>query len=272
MFMNNETGLHIEYGPQASKIEVVGPLTDVMALQFDRMLTVLRVYYGYQDIKLVIHSPGGQLLALQHMLAAMDRWRAMGGRVSTHATMETGSAAALLLAMGEVGQRSAQPHTQLLFHHTRVKQSSDSNLTAAGASSTANRLLHLDRTLIECVAKHLNAASGGAVNFGQKGLTRCGVLHGRFNESSEELGLHPLRREPDWLKETTQAFAKVAHQDKLDAYIQLLGRRFGRDEIMDLREAWVLQLIDAVVGISVLSPERDPVFEAAAVAVVALER
>lgn len=256
--MSNDTGLRIDYGPHSATIEVSGALTDGPALQLDRMLTVLRDYYGYRQIQLRIHSPGGQLLALQHMLAALGRWRAAGGKVATHATMETGSAAALLLAMGELGARSAQPHTQLLFHHTRILTQGDSGLTAASAVATAQRLLGFDQALIDRVVGHLQAGRGGAQPLGQAGGARCAALRAQFNETADALGLRAERREPSWLKNAAAAYDRVTGNGKIEIYSRLLARRFERDERMDLREAWVLQLIDDVEGVPVLSPEPEP--------------
>lgn len=89
----------------------------------------------------------------------------------------------------------------------------------------------------------------------QAGAARCATVRATFDETSKALGMQAVKRDPAWLKEAVIAYDKVARSGKRDAYSQLLTRRFERDERMDLREAWALQLIDAVEGVNSLSSE-----------------
>ena len=70
--------------------------------------------YFYDEVELVISSPGGQLAALDHFLDAAQRWRARGVRLRTYVADSAQSAAALMLALGDL--RVAEPHARLLFH------------------------------------------------------------------------------------------------------------------------------------------------------------
>ena len=73
--------------------------------------------YFYDDVELVISSSGGHIAPLDHYLEAVRRWQARGVRVRTYAADCAQSAAAVMLALGDV--RVAEPNARLLFHSVR---------------------------------------------------------------------------------------------------------------------------------------------------------
>ena len=70
--------------------------------------------YFYNDVELDISSSGGQIAAFDHYLEATRRWHARGVRLRTYVADSAQSAAALMLALGDL--RVAEPGARLLFH------------------------------------------------------------------------------------------------------------------------------------------------------------
>ena len=70
--------------------------------------------YFYTEVELDISSSGGELTALDHYLEATQRWQARGVRLRTYVADSAQSAAALMLALGDL--RIAEPGARLLLH------------------------------------------------------------------------------------------------------------------------------------------------------------
>ena len=78
-------------------------------------------YYRYNRVRLLIDSPGGKLGCLEYFLSRLEGWRRdVHLRLATTALTQAFSAAAIMLAMGEIGHRSAYPCAQILIHDTRI--------------------------------------------------------------------------------------------------------------------------------------------------------
>ena len=96
--------------------------------------------YFYRRIEIVIASNGGLTLALDHYLAALQRWRAAGVRVTTRVISRAQSAAAMMLSLSD--ERTAEPSARLLYHQARSFTSEP--LTASGTA-----VLHDDLSRLE---------------------------------------------------------------------------------------------------------------------------
>ena len=128
-----------------------GPLTREAALRLRQQVELAVDYYCYAQIDLLIDSPGGELQALDTLLAELNRWRNERDiAVRTRVIGEAASAAAFLLALGDVGRRVATPGSRILFHEPRaivrgdgVAQWTRVDFTRVGAliESASERLL-----------------------------------------------------------------------------------------------------------------------------------
>ena len=78
-----------------------GELNLEAAVDLVETIDMLHRVYFYDLIELQISSLGGVSTALEHYLAAHERWRAAGVRVRTRVVDRAASAAALLLSLGD---------------------------------------------------------------------------------------------------------------------------------------------------------------------------
>jgi ATP-dependent protease ClpP protease subunit len=153
--------------------------------------------------------------------------------------MQAISAAALLLSLGEVGNRSASLCSGLLYHQTRFVTPSSHTLTAAAAMFAAKQLIESDRRLMERLCTHLLDGYGGELAFAQTALMR-------IEKISRVRISNPEAVTPSWERITKNAFEEVASKGNIQAYQSLLMRRFDEDSLMSLDEALALMLIDDV--------------------------
>lgn len=216
-----------------------GPITDQLALDFCDELDSLYDYYQYETVLLRIHSPGGQILALDFMMERIDFWRAQGRKMHTKATMQAVSAAALLLSLGEVGHRYASPSSALLYHHTRFVTTSSQTVTARAAMEAVQQLIESDLRLMKRLCNHLLQGFGGTVPFAQTGIQRIQALW-------DVLGSHPNGEKSKWIQETKEIYNQVLGTGDTKSYENLLMRRFDEDTTMSQAQAWALMLIDDV--------------------------
>lgn len=108
-------------------------------------------YYKYHRIEIEINSPGGEAIYLEHYLRRLAAWRGRSISIATVALAEVASAAAIILALGDVGRRSSYSHARILFHPARAKCGM---LTAADAVRLSDELKKWDKSM----EKHLASA------------------------------------------------------------------------------------------------------------------
>ena len=101
--------------------------------------------YFYTRIEIVIASPGGLTLAFDHYLAALQRWRAAGVRITTRVISRAQSAAALMLSLSDA--RIAEPSARLLYHQARSFTSEP--LTVSGTAEIHDDLRRLETRHID---------------------------------------------------------------------------------------------------------------------------
>ena len=133
-----------------------GEINLAAAVDLVETVDLLTSVYFYDLIELQISSLGGVSTALEHYLAAHERWRAAGVRVRTRVVDRAASAAALLLSLGD--ERIAEPGAALVYHCFRV--CSDAPVTATAAAVLFSDLADLDDRFL---ARLVNRALAGGV-------------------------------------------------------------------------------------------------------------
>lgn len=230
------------------KIHINSEITEELALALEQGLEKIFGYYQYERVTLRINSPGGLLTGLQHILEYIDHWRAQGRQVQTEVTFRAASAAALLLALGEVGTRTVHRHTCVLFHHTRIDATS-SAITAGGANYLASMLLRTDTGLLMQVANHLVRGVGGFDAFCAQGLSRCEILRTHADAIAHALRIPEGGRHPRWLAAINTMYRENQVKNTTAVYRKYLEKRFDQNTPMDLREGYALNLLDCIHGV-----------------------
>lgn len=245
--------------PDDALLTLHGPVTQDCALALRQNLDQAHGYWRYTRVALEINSPGGELLALRAMAHEMQRWRQQGGVFITQGRMAVASAAALALSLGDVGQRTVQPHTHLVYHHTRVLGSGDAPLTAEHAVAAARQLNQADEGLLDVLVAHLVKGFGGERALGEAGLDRCRRVQAQqvaiHKALGHESGLVAVAGRslkaglPKLILQMEKAFEQAVEKSSIRAFRQLLSQLFTQDNRMPVDVAWVLLLVDVVEGV-----------------------
>ena len=195
----------------------------------------------------------GELVALAHILQSMDHWRRKGKEIQTEGLFQIASAAALLLALGEVGDRTVHRHSSVFFHHTRIAGSA-SAITAGSATRIAAALRRSDLGLLKRVVNHVEDGLGGISQLCSEGLARCEMLRQNAAEISMALNIAPSGRSPRWLSAVAAAYRECDQKITTLPYQRYLEKRFEQETEMEIPEAYALNLIDCVYGLPRFSP------------------
>ena len=110
--------VNVKYKPDRAVVPVIGVIAEEMMLPLVEAIQQLHNDYFYTHIELEVCSPGGQAMALDYCVEAMDALRARGVRFSTRALMSVSSAAAILVSLGDV--REAVRGASFLYHQART--------------------------------------------------------------------------------------------------------------------------------------------------------
>jgi hypothetical protein len=195
-------------------------------------------------------------------LEYLGAWRQRGYAIHTRGVVTCASAAALLLAFGDHGGRHIHRSTELLFHFSRVNLGSQF-LTAARAAQLTMVLQRTDEDMLDALVDHVigQDAHGGSLAVAEyrvKAYARRAklatlrpgadnVAGSSYRKRLEQLG--QLIGEPD-------AIEGLRH--RLHTYLR---SRFEDEQLMDHTEAYVLNLVDHVEGLTAgtkLSPNTLP--------------
>jgi len=250
--------------PTHAVLRLRGELLQDTALDMCAAIHQARTYWHYDRLVLEINSPGGELLALRALVHEMNRWRQQRGRVETSGQMQAGSAAALLLTLGDVGRRVVHPHTELVYHHTRVMTQGAQALTAEHAGAAARQLEQADGTLLRQLTEHIVQGHGDIATMAHTGLTRCRHLQSQAAQIGAALGHDasigstPTKSASLLLRQLTRTFEKTLKKGDARPYTELLASIFARDSRMPVHVAWGLLLVDSVDGIQELQPLVQP--------------
>lgn len=234
-------------------------------------------YYQYRRVEIAIQSPGGSVRALKLFQEHLAAWRADGIQIATRGVAEVGSAAAVMLSLGDLGTRSAGPHATLLYHHVRVsgealadqlRQRSQTGLTSDGGDSLQSDLRALskqlkleDQIVFGALFRHLFGGgtaglSGAETWFGRMFDQRMGALRTDILPEARARSLdHPAFVTPSALDAVQKCLGRIAAGlDKgmaPDAVIRdEIGRIARADRCVHPLLAYALFLIDEVPGVT----------------------
>lgn len=164
-------------------VHISGPINTALADEATAQLDYL-AQQSDEPIMLIISSPGGMVSA---GLAIVDFIQGIAAPVRTHAIGMAASMAAVILACGEPGFRTASPHTDVLIHQPMTGgisgQASD---IALAAQSIVRKKEELSRLLSE--------ATGKAFKTVEKAVDRDNTMTAK---EAMEFGLID-RIEPTW--------------------------------------------------------------------------
>jgi ATP-dependent protease ClpP protease subunit len=263
-----ENGMSVKFTPKSNEaqIQVCGEINQDTALLVHEYVREAAEHGNYEHLVLQINSPGGELRALRAIMHEMRWWRQRGGTLATETLMQAASAAALMLSLGDVGKRSAQPYTELLYHHSRFMAGQQYALTANNAEVAQQRLRQVDREFLHTLVKHIASAFGGIEALAQAGLARCQCLQANAASVAQGLGLAAglgaanhrgaKKSTPLMLKRIENSYEKALKSRSPEPVATLLAEEFDRDAPMPVDVAWCLMLVDAVEMVDVLQPEN----------------
>jgi ATP-dependent Clp protease, protease subunit len=123
------------------------PVDDTVANIIIAQLLFLQAEDPEKDIYLYVNSPGGSVYA---GLAIYDTLQYMSAPVNTMCMGMAASMAAVLLASGTKGKRSALPNSRIMIH----QPSGGSQGTAADIEIAAREVLYARERLNQILAKH----------------------------------------------------------------------------------------------------------------------
>jgi hypothetical protein len=112
-------------------------------------------YYNYNCIQIDIDSPGGEAKSLKHYIHNLRSWRRKGVSIQTRALTNCCSAGAYMLSFGDIGHRTAMPHTMLLYHNARVS-TGERSMTADHCDGLMWNLNATDFGMILMLLEHLH--------------------------------------------------------------------------------------------------------------------
>lgn len=124
-----------------------GPILDPIANAIIAQLLFLEHEDPEKDIYFYINSPGGSVMAA---LAIYDTMQFVKPAVATIGIGMAASAAALLLAAGAPGKRSALPHTEILLHQVMGEAAGQ----AIEIEITAKQILKIKERVNKILALH----------------------------------------------------------------------------------------------------------------------
>jgi len=243
------------------EVHINAEIDEPAALAIEAALDLLFGYYHFSAILLRLNSNGGQLTGLMHIYGTMVTWRARGKHIRTAAGFRAASAAALLLSLGEIGERQVLTHSTVLFHHVRVDASGVA-ITSRSAGKIFDSLQRHDKHLIGGLLQHIESGIGGHAAAAAEGRARCALLYGRVSRPKEIILGNSSCTRPKWLAAVSRIYDKCSSVDSLSPYAVYLNRRFALDSAMDLREAYALMLIDSIRGVPDLVPEARLIHQA----------
>ena len=158
--------IHVNYEGGTAVVSLVSEITDEAVIELAAVMRHLRRECFYDCVHLEIASPGGAETALSYWLDAAEELRGDGLRIVTRGLTVVGSAAALILSLGD--WREAKRNARLLYHGARIDGSQP--LTAEAAAHQAGWMGRLDGDMaaglaaraLEAPARELGA---GALSF-----------------------------------------------------------------------------------------------------------
>jgi len=126
------------------------PISDDVANAVMAQLLCLESMDPDRDIQIYVNSPGGSFTALT---AIYDTMQFVRCDVATTCMGQAASAAAVLLAAGTAGKRSALPHSRVLIHQPSTEGTYGQ---ATDLEIAAREILRMRTQMEEMIARHSN--------------------------------------------------------------------------------------------------------------------
>lgn len=235
--------MNIEYGTDRAVVTLVSEITDEVVIDLAATMRHLRHDCFYDAARLEIASIGGTETALSYWLSVTDRLREDGLRIETCALTFAGSAAAVVLSLGD--HREAMPRARLHYHGVRI---AERVLTAPEAAREAELMDRIDEAMLVRLAdRALRADVVGASTFEMamedlpiaERLANDADWPGRKTrgEDADESPLDRLRQLVAWCAEGPRS-----------RFVDLYGHLLRFDRTISPGLALELALIDEVAG------------------------
>ena len=221
----------------------------------DAIETVTETYF-YEQVELVVASPGGDIRAFGYLIGALNAWSKRGVQFTTRVTSTAASCAAVLVSGAD--ERMAAPGARLGFHHARLTDATDitarNSLALRGALGEADRLMvgtlvdraFVDRNTLPEVPYEAERSDRQVLERLCAGLPSGRRPKGRRRRHlARALGRHVERAIRDG---DQQALGEIYH------------RLFGLESLISARLARTLRLVDriATVGAHDRRPSGTP--------------
>jgi ATP-dependent protease ClpP protease subunit len=238
------------FAPHIGTVRLEGPVDTHSSAALCDVLDILLRDYRYNEARLEFESPGGDLNAMRQIQRAIQKAKAEGVVVQTHTHGRAASAAAMLLSMGTIGQRSINPEAHLLYHHSRMMAPQGMPLTAEMAGSAQEQIDRCDRWLLDSLQKELCQGAGGPAALVNLIVERSQRMLARYDVLVSDLYVVPpsaaqQRAEKQTLKQLVELQAKSVDA-AVKAHGSVLRKLFDRDRSINCLLAYAMLLIDKV--------------------------
>lgn len=233
-----------------------GQLTDASVRGLIKELDYGFDYYQFPQITVCLDSPGGEYLAMHRLLNAFKARRLSNRAVHVHAAHMCASAAALVLAYGTWGKRTVEPDTHLLFHWTRATFEAGQVLTSDSAAILARGLSTVDQKTLAQLVTAMSEGAGGVNALLDTMMSRLQEVLDHWVPIAATLHSEMDRRSVKqfaWVKEMQRNIKRWSAEcdatKQTKGIVTFLKSHFERDQMMDLRQAYAMCLIDRVQGV-----------------------
>jgi hypothetical protein len=220
-------------------------------MDLSRMLANAFEYYQYDRVNIQLESPGGKASSLESLMRVISKWERAKKEVTIRSEFQCASAAALLLSLSHWGQRRVDRGTTLIYHFVRI-DSSIKNLTATQAEGVAHALENMDQQMLSRLLIRLQTNADGPQGLLSTIRQRLAFLDQHWSWIDEQMPTSMFSKKagvnrPPWHKALGVFCKEGLKTDRaMSLYEKHLFQRFRLDTPMDLREAYVLCLIDQI--------------------------
>jgi len=253
----NSNPIEVSMNEKQLAITLTGPITTATVKGLIREIDYGFDYYHYPVITVRLDSPGGEHLAMRTLLDTLALRRRARRPIHVHATQLCASAAALILAHGGWGTRTVEPNTHLQFHWSRAMFEAGLVLTRDMATSLVKGLTMADQKTLENLVASMCAGAGGQKALVDSMSFRFGELLDNWEAVAMALDRDVEKPQPvrlvAWVKELQRHIKRWSDEQspkkQTTTIVEFLKARFEKDTVMDLRQAYVLCLIDVIKGV-----------------------
>lgn len=247
--------IYREILPRANHFHYVGAITEPGMKALCDMVERGFELYSPSQTTVHVRSAGGLQTALEFVNARFGAWRKEGRQLSIVADTECASAAAMMVTLGPVGTRGAHPLCKLLFHYARAVMDGPAMLEQ-DAEAVATALKESRERMHGLLQKHL-AGSLGVLGFARTLSARAAWLLCE-DKSSQTAQLDRYTCDPKPLARFLLCFQewagiRITNAEQAGHLITQWNEQiellFRRDQVVDLRAAWALLLIDQSDGL-----------------------